>query len=88
MCDGIFRGASNRQPTQGGNEYAWSHLDGAKDEGTRFVAVLEIPPVVDATTAVRVQIVSDSKKSKKRNKNGIFLMLTLISLVVVWITIL
>jgi hypothetical protein len=41
--------------------YAWSHLDGAKDERTRFVAVLEIPPVESAETAVRVQIVKDAK---------------------------
>jgi len=42
--------------------YAWSHLDGQNDERTRFVAVLEIPPVVSAETAVRVQIVKDFKK--------------------------
>jgi hypothetical protein len=41
--------------------YAWSHLDGANDERTRFVAVLEIPPVISAETAVRVQIVKDVK---------------------------
>ena len=45
--------------------YAWSHLDGKHDERTRFVAVLEIPPVVDAVTAVRVQIVKDVKDGKK-----------------------
>ena len=44
--------------------YAWSHLDGANDERTRFVAVLEIPPVVSAETAVRVQIVADTKVKK------------------------
>src|SRR5882724_12599010 len=44
--------------------YAWSHLDGANDERTRFVAVLEIPPVVSAETAVRVQIVKDVKEGK------------------------
>jgi hypothetical protein len=44
--------------------YAWSHLDGANDERTRFVAVLEIPPVVSAETAVRVQIVKDFKGNK------------------------
>ena len=44
--------------------YAWSHLDGANDERTRFVAVLEIPPVVSAETAVRVQIVKDTKRNK------------------------
>ena len=42
--------------------YAWSHLDGPNDERTRFVAVLEIPPVESAETAVRVQIVADTKK--------------------------
>lgn len=41
--------------------YAWSHLDGAQDERTRFVAVLEIPPVESAVTAVRVQIAKDVK---------------------------
>lgn len=41
--------------------YAWSHLDGKNDERTRFVAVLEIPPVESAETAVRVQIVKDVK---------------------------
>ncbi len=44
--------------------YAWSHLDGKHDERTRFVAVLEIPPVVSAETAVRVQIVKDTKGKK------------------------
>jgi hypothetical protein len=39
-------------------------LDGDKDERTRFVAVLEIPPVVSAETVVRVQIVKDSKGKK------------------------
>ena len=44
--------------------YAWSHLGGKQDERTRFVAVLEIPPVESAETAVRVQIVKDSKGKK------------------------
>ena len=43
--------------------YAWSHLDGNADERTRFVAVLEIPPVESAETAVRVQIVKDFHRS-------------------------
>ena len=45
--------------------YAWSHLDGPKDEQERFVAVLEIPPVMSAETAVRVQIIKDVKAGKK-----------------------
>lgn len=44
--------------------YAWSHRDGKNDEGERFVAVLEIPPVESAITAVRVSIVADGKKKK------------------------
>ena len=44
--------------------YVCSHLDDAKDERERFVAVLEIPPVVSAETAVRVQIVKDVKGKK------------------------
>jgi hypothetical protein len=47
--------------------YAWSHLDGPHDERTRFVAVLEIPPVESAETAVRVQIVKDFKKNQKNH---------------------
>jgi hypothetical protein len=45
--------------------YAWSHLEGDRDERTRYVAVLEIPPVVSPETAVRASIVSDMKKGKK-----------------------
>jgi hypothetical protein len=45
--------------------YAWSHRQGENDEGERFVAVLEVPPVVSAETAVRVQIVKDFKKGEK-----------------------
>ncbi len=40
--------------------YGWSHPDkGGTDE--RFVAVLEIPPVESAVTAVRAAIITDSK---------------------------
>jgi len=46
--------------------YAWSHLEGEDDEDERFVAVLEIPPVDSAVTAVRVQIVKDGKGIAKR----------------------
>lgn len=44
--------------------YGWSHREGKDDQGERFVAVLEIPPVDSAVTAVRVQIVKDSKGIK------------------------
>ena len=45
--------------------YAWSHPEGPDNQGERFVAVLEIPPVVSPVTAVRASIVADSKKGKK-----------------------
>lgn len=38
--------------------YAWSHVDGENDQDERFVAVLEIPPVISAETAVRASISS------------------------------
>jgi hypothetical protein len=41
--------------------FAWSYPEREKDKDERFVAVLEIPPVVSAETAVRASIVSDSK---------------------------
>jgi hypothetical protein len=41
--------------------YAWGHLEGDKDERTRFVVVLELPPVDSARKAVRVAIVSRAK---------------------------
>ena len=43
--------------------YAWSHLEGKNDEGERFVAVLEIPPVISPRTAVQAAIVGSSKKN-------------------------
>jgi hypothetical protein len=45
--------------------YAWSHQEGPNDEGERFVAVLEIPPVKDAQTAVQVAIVAEAKKKQR-----------------------
>jgi hypothetical protein len=47
------------------------------------LAVLEIPSVVSAENTKRVQIATDSKKSKKCNKNSFFLLLTFIRLAVV-----
>jgi len=42
--------------------YAWSHREGKDDQGERFVAVLEIPPVTSPETAVKASIMADSKK--------------------------
>lgn len=38
-----------------------SHREGKDDSGERFVAVLEIPPIVSPEAAVRAQIVKDVK---------------------------
>jgi hypothetical protein len=39
--------------------YGWSYQDGRE---TRFIAVLEIPPVTSPNTAVRAAIAAQSKK--------------------------
>jgi hypothetical protein len=46
--------------------YAWAHLDGDKDDKTRFWAVIELPPVKDAKTAVQAAIMADSPKPQSR----------------------
>ena len=46
--------------------YAWIHLDGDKDQSTRYVAVLEIPPVVSPETAVQASIAADAKASRRQ----------------------
>jgi hypothetical protein len=44
--------------------FAWSHTAGADDSDERFVAVLEIPPVVSPETAVKVAIVAEVRTGK------------------------
>jgi hypothetical protein len=41
--------------------YGWSQREGNGDNGERFVAVLEIPPVDSAQKAVQFQIAKDVK---------------------------
>lgn len=41
--------------------YAWSYPDGRE---THFVTVLEIPPVVDAQTAVRASVMAARKSGR------------------------
>jgi hypothetical protein len=50
--------------------YAWSHREGKNNEGERFVAVLEIPPVESPVTAVRASIVADGKKRRAVEGKG------------------
>jgi hypothetical protein len=42
--------------------YAWAH---ATEEGKRYVAVLELPPVVSAQSAVKAAIVDEARKQQK-----------------------
>lgn len=49
--------------------YAWSHRDGKNDEGERAVAVIGIPPVDSAQSAVKVAIASEVKSKKLDKKH-------------------
>jgi hypothetical protein len=51
----------NRHP-KGKRAYAWGHREGPSDQGERFVAVREIPPVKDRT-AVQTAIVAEGQKA-------------------------
>ena len=44
--------------------YAWAQLEGPNDEQVRYVAVLGLPPVKDAKTAVESLIMTDSQKDQ------------------------
>jgi hypothetical protein len=41
--------------------YAWAHFDGPNEDQTRFVVVLELPPVKDARSAIQGSVTSLSK---------------------------
>ncbi|MCX6898592.1 MAG: hypothetical protein NT105_07815 [Verrucomicrobia bacterium] len=45
--------------------YAWSHLDGERDERRNYVTVLEIPPVESPQTAVKVAIAGEIRNRRK-----------------------
>jgi hypothetical protein len=44
--------------------YVWSHRSGKDGSDERFVAVLEIPPVKDAQSAVKVAIAAEVKAKR------------------------
>jgi hypothetical protein len=50
--------------------YAWSHLTGKDDTNRRFVAVLELPPVNSAQTAVQAAVVAEIKDARKEQTKG------------------
>jgi hypothetical protein len=45
--------------------YAWAHATGEDDKGKRYVAVLELPPVDSAQTAVRAAIIDEARRQQK-----------------------
>lgn len=45
--------------------YAWSHASGKDEKGTRYVAVLAVPPIHSPQDAVKASIVTDSKAGAK-----------------------
>jgi hypothetical protein len=46
--------------------YAWAHATGEKDQGRRYVAVLELPPVDSPQTAVQAAVMSEIKDAKRK----------------------
>ena len=48
--------------------YAWAHLSGDNDQQTRYVAVLELPPVDSPQAAVKAAIASEIKHAKEKGR--------------------
>jgi hypothetical protein len=48
--------------------YAWGHATGEDDQGRRYVAVLELPPVDSPRTAVKAGIMSEIKNAREKKK--------------------
>jgi hypothetical protein len=48
--------------------YAWSHRAGENDKETRYITVLQIPPVTSPETAVRAAIAAEIKNAREKTK--------------------
>ncbi len=48
--------------------YAWAHASGKNDQGKRYVAVLELPPVTSPETAVKAAIMSEIQNAREKEK--------------------
>ena len=46
--------------------YAWSRAEREHDGGEQFVAVLEIPPVIGAATAVKAALAAEAGRREKQ----------------------
>jgi len=49
--------------------YAWSHKAGKQDRETRYVTVLQIPPVDSPQTAVKVAVAAEIKNAREKTKS-------------------
>ncbi len=48
--------------------YAWSHKAGKGDKETRYITVLQIPPVTSPETAVRAAIAAEIQNEREKAK--------------------
>ncbi len=65
VWDGDVEVFDLKQHPKAKRAYAWAHLEGSNDDKTRFVVVLELPPVQDAKTAVWASIMAERDQSAK-----------------------
>lgn len=61
VWDGEVEVFNIRRHPKAKRAYAWSHRT---EKGKRYVAVLELPPVDSAQTAVRAAIIDEARKQK------------------------
>ena len=50
--------------------YAWSQLAGTSDQGSKYVTVLELPPVTSPENAVRAVVSQQIKDKREKDKDG------------------
>ena|SRR5687767_15217209 len=50
--------------------YAWGHATGENDQARRYVAVLELPPVISPQTAVKAAVMSEIQNARKKQTKG------------------
>ena len=48
--------------------YAWSHKAGENDQETRYITVLQIPPVTSPETAVRAAVAAEIKNAREKKQ--------------------
>jgi hypothetical protein len=66
VWQGIVEVFSLKGHPKANRAYAWSHVNGKNDDGERFVAVLELPPVVSPKSAVKVAIASEVRAALRK----------------------